>query len=329
MGKTEINARVISAIAGILQETGVSKAALARSLGVSPSRFSEILGLRMMAGTELMALLAERYGISSDWLLTGRGEMVADRAGMRPADRVAVVTGGTSGLGLGVVRRLSDIGYNVYSISRNGSRIEALSGTIPNARFCRADVTSRKEMEEVCSVVSQEHGHVDVLVNNAGTITPGGVETLQEDDFEKMLQVNCMGPFLSSKVFLPLMKDSPAPCIVNVSSISSRVPGSSLAYSACKAALDMMTRSMAKELSAYRIRVNGVNPGIVDTGFQVHNGMMNDDEYHSFLEDSSSSYPLGIGGAADVCDLIMFLVSDKARWITGSNYVVDGGRCLL
>ena len=99
-----------------------------------------------------------------------------------------------------------------------------------------------------------------------------------------------------------------------------------MAYSACKASVDMMTKSLAKELAKYSIRVNSVNPGIINTGFQVHNNLICEKDYPKFLTDISETYPLGVGQVSDVSNLICFLISDKAKWITGSNYIIDGGR---
>lgn len=243
--------------------------------------------------------------------------------------KIAIVTGGTSGLGLSLIKSLSEQGYLVCSISRDISKMEALEGTTQNVLFFKADVSSKADLDYVFSMLNPILDHLDVLVNNAGIIVPGGIETLEEDAFNRMFNINCMGTFLSSKVFLPLLKKASAPCIVNVSSISSHMAGSSIAYSSCKAALDMMTKSMAKELAKYGIRVNSVNPGIIDTEFQVHNGMMEESDYASFLEDAGKTYPLGIGDANDVSNLIQFLISEKARWITGCNYIIDGGRCLV
>jgi NAD(P)-dependent dehydrogenase (short-subunit alcohol dehydrogenase family) len=88
----------------------------------------------------------------------------------------------------------------------------------------------------------------------------------------------------------------------------------------------MMTKSLAKELGPYRIRVNSVNPGIISTGFQVNNQLVKKEDYNLFLQNASIAYPLGIGTAKNVSDLVCFLISDKAEWISGSNYIIDGGR---
>jgi NAD(P)-dependent dehydrogenase (short-subunit alcohol dehydrogenase family) len=125
-----------------------------------------------------------------------------------------------------------------------------------------------------------------------------------------------------------LLKKSEYPSVVNISSISSRLSGASMGYSVAKAGVDMITCCLARELSKYKIRVNSVNPGITKSGFQVHNGLMNDEQYEKFLSDISKSYPIGLGDCEDVSELIFYLASEKAKWITGSNYIIDGGRSI-
>ena len=243
--------------------------------------------------------------------------------------RVALVTGGTNGLGLQVVKDLVCANYKVYSLSRKEDVINQLKEELPDVVYLCGDVSDVGAFKNAFEVIEQNEGKLDVLINNAGIIYPGGVEKLEEDEWNKMFAVNVNGIFYSVKILLPLLKKSENPNVINVSSISSQMTGSSIAYSACKAAVDMITKSMAKELASYKIRVNSVNPGIISTGFQVHNGLMTENEYPEFLSEISKTYPLGIGEAKDVSNLICFLISEDANWITGSNYIVDGGRSVL
>ena len=241
-------------------------------------------------------------------------------------NKVALVTGGTSGLGLQLISKLTERGYKVYSLSRNRNMIDSLRIKYPTVEFMCGDITSEQDISITVQTITSNEGRLDVLVNNAGIIYPGGIEQLNYDEWRKMFEVNVNGVFLLTQKFLSLLKKTSDSCIINISSISSKMTGSSMAYSASKAAIDMMTKSLAKELAQYGIRVNSVNPGIMDTGFQVHNHLMNDEQYPGFLENVEKTYPLGIGTANDVSNLILFLVSDEAKWITGSNYIIDGGR---
>lgn len=240
--------------------------------------------------------------------------------------KIAVVTGGSRGLGMQVVHDLTEAGYRVYSISKSKERVEEIKSILPQVEFQIGDVSDVSFLTKVSEEITQKHNRLDVLVNNAGVIFSGGIEQLSLKDWEENFHVNVTGVFCCIKAFLPLLKSANGATIINVSSISSEISGSSLAYSSSKAAVDMMTKSLAKDLAKYSIRVNSVNPGIMNTGFQVNNDLMSPEKYEPFLQDLSESYPLGIGTPKDVSSLICFLVSDHAQWITGSNYVIDGGR---
>lgn len=240
--------------------------------------------------------------------------------------KVALVTGGSSGLGLQLVDDLVSKEYKVYSISRNKTIIEELKSKYPMVEFMCGDITSEKDIDAVVQLILKNENQLDVLVNNAGIIYPGGIERLSYDEWKASFDVNVNGIFLLIKKLLSLLKLSSDACIINISSISSKMTGGSIAYSTSKAAVDMMTKSLAKELAQYNIRVNSVNPGIMNTGFQVHNQLMNEDQYPDFLESIENTYPIGIGTAKDVSKLVLFLISNEAKWITGSNYIIDGGR---
>ena len=226
-------------------------------------------------------------------------------------NKVVLVTGGASGLGLQLVSDLMDRGYKVYSLSRNQKTIDSLKSGYPEVEFMCGDITNEQDVDAAVQLIANNEGNLNVLINNAGIIYPGGIEQLGCDEWKKMFDVNVNGVFLVTQKFLSLLKKTDNSCIINVSSISSKMTGGSMAYSASKAAVDMMTKSLAKELAQYGIRVNSVNPGIMDTGFQVHNQMMNEEQYSEFLDSVGRTYPIGIGRANDVSNLILFLISDK------------------
>ena len=240
--------------------------------------------------------------------------------------KVAVITGGTSGLGLQIVKGLLNEKYKVYSISRSIDKIEKIREEFPEVEFICGDVSKHYVIEGLARKIEEQEKKIDVLINNAGIIFAGGIETLSYEEWNEMFNVNVGAIFSCVKILLPLIKKGTNSSIINISSISSKMTGSSMAYSACKASVDMITKSLAKELAKYNIRVNSVNPGIINTGFQVHNNLIGESDYPKFLNDISETYPLGVGEASDVYNLICFLISDKAKWITGSNYIIDGGR---
>ena len=239
--------------------------------------------------------------------------------------KVAVVTGGTSGLGYSTVLRLNDLGYKVYSLSKSQNRARSLQKEHPTIKFIVCDISNPNELDRVvCEEFSFEE-NIDVLINNAGIIKSGGIETLSIDDWKKSSEINLDSVYYVTKILLPFLVNSGKASIINISSISSKKPGASIAYSVNKAGVDMLTKILAKELSKYGIRVNSVNPGMLDTGFQVHNNLVTQEMYNTFLENVAKDYPLGIGNTDDVVNLIEFLISDKASWITGGNYTIDGG----
>ncbi len=242
--------------------------------------------------------------------------------------KVALVTGGSRGIGAQVVRDLVDQGYLVFSVSRRpvGADDPLLRETGTSARFIVGDVTRKEDLDRVFEQIRETAGRLDVLVNNAGIMHGGGVETLSAEQWEETVAVNLNAPYRLIRRMLPLLKLSPGASIINMSSIGALAPGSSIAYSVSKAGLDMMTKYLAAELGSLGIRVNAVNPGLVDTKFHVHNHVLTEPEYEAFMEDAARGYPLGLGTERDVADLVLFLISDRARWITGSIHVIDGGR---
>ena len=243
--------------------------------------------------------------------------------------KVAFITGGTSGLGLCVVKKLVQLDYDVVSVSRDKKKIREAQEQLNSDKvfFIQGDITDEQTIENVYQHLFNEYGFVNVVINNVGIIEGGGIEDISPEAWKRVFQVNVHVPFLIIKKMLWLLKRAESACVINVSSIASKITGDCLAYSASKAALDMMTKSLAKEMSKYYIRVNSVNPGIFTTGFQIHNHMMSDKEYETFLETAVEAYPMGIGTAEDVADLICFLIT-KGSWMTGGNYVIDGGRSI-
>lgn len=247
--------------------------------------------------------------------------------------KVVLITGGTSGIGLSTIHKfLSELKSDVeiISISRSIEQInkvkQDLKNNLDQVHFYQADVSNRASLEQVYNEISDIIPRIDVLVNNAGNIIAGGLESLSFDNWDTCLSNNLSSFFYVTKVFFNLLRKSSMSNIINVSSISSRLSGASMGYSVAKAGVDMMTMCMARELSKYKIRVNSVNPGITKSGFQIHNGLMDENQYEKFLDSISKDYLIGLGECDDVSDLIYYLSTEKAKWITGANYIIDGGR---
>ena len=239
--------------------------------------------------------------------------------------RVAIVTGGTKGLGLEIVHRLISDNYIVYSIAR-GFKSEI--GT-SNAYFYSVDVTNIDDLIALSDRINADTGRLDLLVNNAGITASGGIEDIDYDNWNNVMNVNVNGVFNCTKIMLTLLKKSDSASIVNISSISSKIVSSSMAYSCSKSAVDMMTKCLAKDLAKHNIRVNSISPGIMKTGFQINNSIIIENEYNDFIDKCSCDYPFGIVKAEEVAELVSYLGSSKARCITGANITIDSGRSLL
>lgn len=241
--------------------------------------------------------------------------------------RVILITGATSGIGFETAKLFSkEEDTKVISLSINLENIEKAKKELPNVEFLKCDISDYTALINTEKEIEKEYVKIDVLINNAGTIVPGDIETLSVENWDKVIKNNFSSYFYVSKVFLNLLKKGDNPNIVNISSISATAGGSSIAYSCAKAGVNMISQTLAKDLAKYNIRVNTISPGMVNSGFHIHNKVMNEEEYSSMLEKQSVNYPFGIGNALDIANSIIFLSSKKAKWISGADLVVDGGK---
>jgi NAD(P)-dependent dehydrogenase (short-subunit alcohol dehydrogenase family) len=189
-----------------------------------------------------------------------------------------------------------------------------------------ADLAETEAPAHVVARALEVFSGIDILVNAAGHISNGTIENTSLQAWDDMMNVNVRAPFQLMQKALPSLIERRGN-VVNVSSVTGlrAFPGV-LAYCVSKAALDQLTRCASLELAAKGVRVNAVNPGVVVT--QIHKrGGMNDEAYAAFLEHSKTTHPLGRSGRPEeIADLVLFLASDKASWITGATYSIDGGR---
>ncbi len=205
--------------------------------------------------------------------------------------------------------------------------LESLStGTSGEILPIAADITLPQEVDRVVAETVEAFGGIDILVNAAGILRSGTIETTTLDDWDDLMNLNAKAPFYLMQKAMPYLIERKGN-VVNVSSVNGlrAFPGV-LAYCVSKAAIDHLTRCAALEVASKGVRVNSVNPGVTVTNLHRASGM-DDDAYKAFLERSKSTHPLGrVGTPEEVTDLIFFLASPKAGWITGANYSIDGGR---
>lgn len=243
--------------------------------------------------------------------------------------KIILITGATSGIGLATAKNfLEDKENTVVSISRTKQNIDKAKLEFKNDKihFFQADVSDIESVRKAFEEISKKFNHIDCLVNNAGNIISGGIDQLTAEQFDETLRQNLSSYYYVTQTFLPLLKKGTNSNIVNVSSISSLIGGSSVGYSVAKAGVNMLSQLLGKELAQFKIRVNTICPGLVYTKIHVHSNMMSETEYDKMIESQKPLYPFDIGEPIDIAEIICFLASDKSKWISGTNIICDGGR---
>ncbi len=239
------------------------------------------------------------------------------------SQRVAVVTGGSRGIGLAIVTRLLHDGYRVAAFDINEPAILRAKdelGDRDDVLFLPVSVVDRRALEVAAAQLMDRWGRVDALVNNAGVNRPGTTLTQSDEQWDAVIEINLKGAFVTSAVFAPHLAEEPGGAIVNIGSTAASGVEGSPAYAASKAGLIGLTRNMANELGDRRVRVNLVAPGITLTGWVKRNV---DSEQ---LTHMAASTPLGSAAEPeDIAGVVSFLCSDDARHVTGQVISASGG----
>ncbi|MEP6707155.1 MAG: glucose 1-dehydrogenase [Pyrinomonadaceae bacterium] len=246
--------------------------------------------------------------------------------------KVVLVTGATSGIGRATAEKFAEAGARVAIVGRNLQALQEVSEEIKGSGgevlAISADLGLEAEAERAIAETADRFGGLDVLVTAAGIILSAGIETTSLEQWDAIMNINVRSVFQQMKLAVPFLEKTRGN-IVNLSSVAGlrSFPGL-LAYCVSKAAVDQLTRCAALELAPKGIRVNAVNPGVVVTDIHRRGGM-SEQNYAAFLEHSKTTHPLGrVGDAKEIADLILYLASEHAGWITGVTYSIDGGRAL-
>lgn len=241
--------------------------------------------------------------------------------------KVAVVTGGNAGIGEAIAKRFADEGASIVITGRRQQELDRVASVIRlnkgKVLGIAGSVTDEMHVQEVVRRTLDSFGRIDVLVNNAG-VGDFGKRLHETDDatWAKVLDINITGVFRMTRAVLPHMQRQGRGAIVNISSIASLVGLSGLAaYTASKGALDALTRALAIEYAKEGIRCNGVNPGLIHTPMAA--SLLADEER---LQPILAQYAIRrVGTPEEVANMVLYLASDEAAWVTGGTFPIDGG----
>ncbi len=244
--------------------------------------------------------------------------------------KTALITGGTSGIGLAAAQIFLAQGVQVMLVGRSAERgraaLDELAYPESQLSFVRTDVSKTEQCRQAVAATAEKFGGIDILVNSAGIYVERAIEEMTEADFIEVMDTNIKGTYFMCKYAAEFLKQSQSGAVVNVSS-DAGVNGNYLcsAYCASKGAVTVFTKALALELAPYKVRVNCICPGDIDTPL-TQRQFNNASDHQEQLREMSSLYPLGrIGTAEEAAEVICFLASEKAAFVTGAAWSVDGG----
>ena len=246
------------------------------------------------------------------------------------SSKVILITGGAQGIGRGLAQAfalehahvvITDLDWDAGADAMAWLRKQHLA-----VEFMPCDVSKEQQVQQLMNKIRQQHGHLDVLINNAGIAAPARkpLGQVTVDEFDQVLSVNLRGPFLCAKYALPLLEKGTNPTILNITSTRAFMSEpDTFGYTASKGGLEALTHSLAVSLAPQRIRVNAIAPGWIETGPWQSEGKKTLPQ-HS--QEDKSQHPAGrVGTPEDIAEAALFLCSDKAGFITGQSLVIDGG----
>lgn len=239
--------------------------------------------------------------------------------------KIALITGGTTGIGFETAKQYLDEGAKVIITGRNEDRLaEAVAQLGENTTAVRADVRSLADIDNLAKTVEQEFGHLDILFANAGIGYFAAIEDIDESFYDNQFDINVKGVFFTVQKLVGLLNENSS-VILNASAVNEKGAPMGSLYFATKAAVRSLARSLAAELGSRKIRVNALSPGIVRTHFQSSQNMP-DEAFEGFINYVTEIAPLGREGQSEeIAKAAVFLASDDSSYMTAADLVVDGG----
>ena len=240
--------------------------------------------------------------------------------------KVAVITGGSSGIGLATAKRFVDEGAYVFITGRRQSELETAVREIgQNVTGVQSDVSKMTDLDRLYAAVKEQKGKLDIVFANAGTGEFAALGQISEEHFDKQFDVNVRGMLFTVQKSLPLLQPGGS-VVLNASIVSSTGSPAFSVYSATKAAVRSFARTWSVDLKERKIRVNAISPGIVPTpGYNTSLGLTQE-QVDQYVESSIGSIPLGRPGTTDeIAKAVLFLASDDSSYVTGIELFVDGG----
>lgn len=242
--------------------------------------------------------------------------------------KVVLITGASSGIGAATAIHLAQLGASLSITGRNKDNLNKVAEQCGQSKphIITGELTNEKDVKNIIDSTIKHYGRLDVLVNNAGVIEGGSIETTSLEQYDRIFNVNVRSVYYLTILAVPHLIETKGN-IVNVSSVTGlRSFPNCLAYCMSKSTIDQFTRCVALELAPKQVRVNAVNPGVIETNLHRRSGM-SEDQLETFFQHSKDTHALGrTGNVTEVAKTIAFLASNDASFITGATLPVDGGR---
>lgn len=238
-------------------------------------------------------------------------------------NRVAIVTGAAKGIGKAIAERMISEGYMTVLVDVDAENGGALASDLgSSAFFVKCDISSKDDVESLFSMVTTDHGKVDVIVNNAGIIRDNVIWKMPEEDFDTVVDINLKGTWLMCKLGGTLMREQKSGRIVNISSRAWLGNRGQSNYAASKAGVVGLTRVLALELGKYGVLVNAIAPGLIDTPLTQK---LPEDVQEKLIQAQPTK---SMGQPGDIANAVAFLCDEKTQFITGQTIYVDGGKSI-